>query len=245
MGIAVLRGSQLLAYGVHTLRNGERPYDLIGQARRIVLGYIAEQAPQVVAIEAPLMLPTKRAAILSVIAQELHGRAKELNLEVVEITPQEVRQAVVGNPKATKIDVAEALVRQGFEELRELIPKRPARAALAQLRQLVDLSGDFRADRRSKCLSLRADPAETACSANLPPCAAPPGCGITVLQGGARVSPSFADSQGWQDPHVLAAGAVGAASRQGGAGDRGATGRTGRRGAREGTCAGAHDHGPR
>lgn len=130
MGIAVLRGSQLLAYGVHTLRNGERPYDLIGQARRIVLGYIAEHAPQVVAIEAPLMLPTKRAAILSVIAQELHARAKELNLEVVEITPQEVRQAVVGNPRATKIDVAETLVRQGFDQLKELIPKRPARAAL-------------------------------------------------------------------------------------------------------------------
>ena len=130
MGIAVLRGSQLLTYGVHTLRNGERPYDLLGQARRIVLGYIAEHAPQVVAIEAPLMLPTKRAAILSVIAQELHGRANELNLEVVELTPQEVRQAVVGNPKATKIDVAEVLVRQGFEELKELIPRRPARAAL-------------------------------------------------------------------------------------------------------------------
>jgi len=53
-----------------------------------------------------------------------------LSLEVVEITPQDVRQAVVGNPKATKIDVAEALVRKGFEELKELIPRRPARAAL-------------------------------------------------------------------------------------------------------------------
>lgn len=73
---------------------------------------------------------TKRAAILSVIAQELHGRANELNLEVVELTPQEVRQRVVGDPKATKIDVAETLIRQGFEELTELIPKRPVRAAL-------------------------------------------------------------------------------------------------------------------
>jgi Holliday junction resolvasome RuvABC endonuclease subunit len=130
MGLAVLCGRQLLAYGVHTLRNGERPYDLIGQARRIVLGYVARYAPQVVAIEAPLMLPTRRAAILSVIAQELRGRAKELNLEVVEITPQDVRQAVVGNPKATKIEVAEALVGRGFEALKELVPKRPARAAL-------------------------------------------------------------------------------------------------------------------
>jgi Holliday junction resolvasome RuvABC endonuclease subunit len=130
MGLAVLRGQQLLAYGVHTLRNGERPYDLVGQARRIVLGYVAEHNPQVVAIEAPLMLPTRRAAILSVIAQELRGRAKELGLKVVELPPQEVRERVVGNPRATKIDVAEALVRQGFGELQELIPKRPARAAL-------------------------------------------------------------------------------------------------------------------
>lgn len=130
MGIAVLRGRQLLAYGVHTLRNGERPYDLIGQARRTMLRYLERYAPEVVAIEAPLMLPTKRAAILSVIAQELHGRAKELGLDVREIAPQEVRQVVVGNPQATKIDVAETLVRQGFEELKKLIPKRPERPAL-------------------------------------------------------------------------------------------------------------------
>lgn len=37
---------------------------------------------------------------------------------------------MVGNPRATKIDVAETLVRHGFEELKELIPRRPARAAL-------------------------------------------------------------------------------------------------------------------
>jgi Holliday junction resolvasome RuvABC endonuclease subunit len=130
MGLAVLRGRELLAYGVRTLRNGEHPYDVIGQARRIVLAEIERHSPQIVAIEKPLMLPTKRAALLSVIAQELHERAKELSLEVREISPQEVRQAVVGNPQATKIDVAEALVQGGFDQLHGLIPKRPVRAAL-------------------------------------------------------------------------------------------------------------------
>ena len=71
MGLAVLRGRELLAYGVHSLRNGERPYDLIGQARRIVLGYVAAHAPQVVAIEAPLMLPTKRAVPRVVLKKEV------------------------------------------------------------------------------------------------------------------------------------------------------------------------------
>jgi Holliday junction resolvasome RuvABC endonuclease subunit len=83
-----------------------------------------------VAIEKPLMLPTRRAAILSVINQELRGRAKELDLRVVQLTPQEVRLRVVGDPKATKIQVAEVLVQRGFAELKGLVPKRPARAAL-------------------------------------------------------------------------------------------------------------------
>ena len=67
---------------------------------------------------------------MSVIAQELHARARELDLSVVELSPEKIRQAVVGNPRATKIEVAERLVADGFEELRVLVPKRPARAAL-------------------------------------------------------------------------------------------------------------------
>jgi Holliday junction resolvasome RuvABC endonuclease subunit len=130
IGFAVLQGRHLLDYGVHTLRNGHRPYDLLGQARAHVLASIRDHAPQIVAIEEPLLLPTKRAALVSAIAQELHERAKELGIRVVEISPRNVREIVVGNPRATKIDVAEAIVLQGFSELKPLLPKRPARAVL-------------------------------------------------------------------------------------------------------------------
>jgi Holliday junction resolvasome RuvABC endonuclease subunit len=129
MGFAVLRGRQLLGYGVHTLRNGRRPYDLLGQARAHVLASIRDHSPQIVAIEEPLLLPTKRAALVSAIAQELHERARELGIRVREISPRKVREIVVGNPKATKIDVAEALVGQ-FSHLKSLLPKRPVRAVL-------------------------------------------------------------------------------------------------------------------
>lgn len=130
MGLAVLRGPDLLHFGVRTLRNGTRPHDVIGQARRIVLATIAQHQPDVIAVEEPLMVPTKRAAVLSVIAQELRGRAEELDLEVVELSPSAVRERVTGNPRATKIEVAEILVTGGFDQLRDLIPKRPVRPAL-------------------------------------------------------------------------------------------------------------------
>jgi Holliday junction resolvasome RuvABC endonuclease subunit len=130
MGLAVLCDGVLLAYGVRTLRNGTRPHDVIGQARRIVLAAIEKYTPQVVAIEEPLMLPTKRAALMSVIEQELRARAEEIGLTVVELPPAAIRERIVGNPRATKIEVAEWLVRSGFDQLRPLIPKQPARAAL-------------------------------------------------------------------------------------------------------------------
>lgn len=130
MGLVVLRGQTLVAFGVHTLRNGGQPYDLIGQARAVVFRYIRDYAPQVVAIEKPLAIPTKRGALLLVMDQELHARSLELNLSVQRLAPDEIRQAVVGNPRATKIEVAEKLVRDGFEQLRGFVPKRPVRAAL-------------------------------------------------------------------------------------------------------------------
>jgi Holliday junction resolvasome RuvABC endonuclease subunit len=130
MGLAVLRARELRYFGVRTLRNGTRPHDVIGQARRIVFATIEKHQPQVVAIEEPLNLPTKRSHLLNVISDELRERAIDLGLEVVALSPDAIRQRVTGNPRATKIDVAEHLAGSNFDQLRVLIPKRPARAAL-------------------------------------------------------------------------------------------------------------------
>jgi Holliday junction resolvasome RuvABC endonuclease subunit len=129
MGLAVLRDDELVAKGVHTLRNGDRPHDVIGQAKHIVLSYIAEHSPSMVGIEQPLPLLTKRAALLSVIVQELHARSHELRISVVELTPREVRRRVIGNPFATKTQIAEALAKR-FPELVPLVPTPRARPVI-------------------------------------------------------------------------------------------------------------------
>lgn len=130
LGAAVLRDRDLLAYAVHELKNGERPYDVIGQARRVVFRYIEQHEPRVVAIEAPYLIATERGAVLTTLAQELHGRAEDLGLTVLELSPEVVRRVVAGNTRATKIDIATTLVANGFAELRHLVPKRPVRSGL-------------------------------------------------------------------------------------------------------------------
>lgn len=67
---------------------------------------------------------------MSVIAQELHARSREVGLRVVEIPPREVRRIVVGNPHAKKIDVARAIVAMGFEDLEVNLPKEPPHPVL-------------------------------------------------------------------------------------------------------------------
>jgi Holliday junction resolvasome RuvABC endonuclease subunit len=130
LGFALIRGKELFEYGVKELRNGERPYDVIGQARRVLLRLIALQAPDTVAIEAPYLLPTPRAAVLSTLTQEIHERAKETGAEVVELKPEQVRWRLTGNPKATKYEVAQWLARERFPELAALVPQKPKVPAL-------------------------------------------------------------------------------------------------------------------
>ena len=130
MGYAAIRGKNLLDFGVHTLRNGAHPHDVIGQARTKVLALIRQHGVQVVAIEEPLMLPTKRAARLSVIVEEMTARSADLGLTVREISPQEVRRVMTGNPRANKFEVAQSLVAGGFEQLRPLVPPKPPHPTL-------------------------------------------------------------------------------------------------------------------
>lgn len=130
LGFAVLRANELIEYGVRELRNGERPYDVIGQARRIVLRLIALHGPEVVAIEAPYLIPTPRAAVLSTLTQEIHKRAMETGAEVRELKPEDVRLAIMGNPKATKYEVAQRLVNTRFPQLSALVPRKPKVPAL-------------------------------------------------------------------------------------------------------------------
>ena len=129
MGMAVIRGPKLIAYGVHQLRNGREPHDLIGQAKNVLHRYVRDFGPTLVAVERPLLLPTEVASLLTTMGQELHARGKALGCTVVELSAKEIRETLLGNPRANKLDVARALVKQ-YVELGSKLPASPARSAL-------------------------------------------------------------------------------------------------------------------
>lgn len=129
LGTAVIRGSELLDFGVHQLRNGEQPHELMDHGQQVLFALIRDFAPRVVAIEAPYLIATKRAAVLTTFAQVLHRRSEELGLEVVEQSPETARKVVAGDPKAGKVRIAETLA-QRFLQLAPLVPQVPKIPAL-------------------------------------------------------------------------------------------------------------------
>lgn len=105
-------------------------HDVIGQTKRVTLAMIEQHQPDIVAIEEPLNVPTERAHLLNVISDEVRERALELGMELVEMSPIDIRQRLTRNPRTTKFDMAEHRARNGFEKMADLTPKRPSRAAL-------------------------------------------------------------------------------------------------------------------
>ncbi len=118
MGIAVLEGDDLLDYRVKTFRNERKPHELLGQAKSVMVSLLEEVHPDIVVIEKPFFAKTKRSALLTFLVQELRGRVKAGKVTLREYGPREVREILLGNPKATKRDVARFVVGR-FPELKQ------------------------------------------------------------------------------------------------------------------------------
>jgi len=116
MGVALLYGSDLLDYRVKTFRNGRKVHDLLAQARSVMVELLEETNPDVVLIERPFFAKTKRSALLTFLVQELRGRIRSQGFAIREYGPREIRFILLGNPQATKRDIA-AHVAQRFPEL--------------------------------------------------------------------------------------------------------------------------------
>lgn len=106
MGAAVLEDFDLVDYRVITLRNGRQVRQLLNQAHQRMMGLLNDYRPQAVVIEKPFFAKTKRSALLVFLVQELRRQVQDGNLKLIEYSPLQVRQILLGNAKATKRDIA-------------------------------------------------------------------------------------------------------------------------------------------
>lgn len=111
MGVAVFEGDTLFDYRVVTFRNGRKPRELLNQAHEKMFELLTGYAPQLVVIEKPFFAKTKRSALLVFLVQELRNQVEQGQLKLEELSPLAVRESLLGNPRATKRDIARHVAR--------------------------------------------------------------------------------------------------------------------------------------
>jgi len=116
MGVAVLEGRDLVDYHVVTFRNGRKPRELLNQNHQAILTLLDRVHPDVVVIERPFFAKTKRSALLVFLVQELKRQVRLGRFQLVEYSPLEVRERLLGDRRATKRDIARHVGRR-FSQL--------------------------------------------------------------------------------------------------------------------------------
>lgn len=116
LGVAVLRGRELLYYAVKTVSNRKNPQIVLeavsGQIRSLVKKY----RPAHLAIK-KIFISQSNHALLAVVAEQIKAISKEANLPISEYAPVSVRKRLCPTKRATKRETA-AVLAVRFPELK-------------------------------------------------------------------------------------------------------------------------------
>jgi len=117
MGYAVLEGTELLHFGVHTFPHRLSAQRLAQEGQRFVTALIETFAPHPFVIEETQYPRSKRSPRLHGFVRGLQHLAKRRRLMVLVYSPTMVKYTMVGDEAAPRRHVAETLVRQGYPYL--------------------------------------------------------------------------------------------------------------------------------
>lgn len=120
-GYAVLEGTELLFFGVHTFKHRKSARSLLKEGQGFVSGLVDAFDPQIFVIEKTFYAKSKRSSLLHVFADEIARFARGKRLRVLAYAPSTVKKAIAGNGAATKRQVAETLVRHWYPYLEKYL----------------------------------------------------------------------------------------------------------------------------
>lgn len=110
LGIVVMEDDELIYWAVKTIKMRQSDKERLSEAKKIIQRLIDYYRPQILVIEKPRPHWSKQSKLLNRVCGIIKGTAIANGLKVREFTPEEVRKAICGNPKATKQEMAEKLI---------------------------------------------------------------------------------------------------------------------------------------
>lgn len=117
MGVAFLEEEKLIYYGVKVIKKKRSPHETLKEGRKIILRLIKDFKPKTLVIEKAFFAQNRSAALLNVFVDDIKSIEKRKGLKVLSYAPSTVKKFICGNGRASKKDVAKAIVSK-YPELR-------------------------------------------------------------------------------------------------------------------------------
>ncbi len=110
IGIAFLEGDTIVYHEVKMIPKKKKPQETLREGKKIVLRLINDFRPQILAVEKTYFANNRKAATLNAFVAWIRMIGKRKGLSVVSYASNTVRKYVCGNGRASKEEVARAII---------------------------------------------------------------------------------------------------------------------------------------
>ena len=108
-GFAILKGNDLIHYGVKTFRNRKSETDLSKEVLCTFVDLLKGCRPGVLVLEKPYFPQYQTLCYLGIVVNTIRKIAVQENIDLVEYSPRDIRTYLCGTEKATKRQVASVI----------------------------------------------------------------------------------------------------------------------------------------
>jgi len=105
-----LEGGRLLYHGVKNIRAQRSPHEALHEGREIVLRLVKDYRPEVLVIEKTFFARNRNVSLLNVLGDEIRAIGRRRGLRVLSYAPTTVKKHACGDGRASKREVAKAVV---------------------------------------------------------------------------------------------------------------------------------------
>lgn len=110
MGVAFFDNKRLIYHTVKTTSDKKTPHEKLNEVRNMVLRFINDFKPDLIAIEKTFFANNRNASLLNVLGDEIEAIAKIKNVRVVSYAPNTVKKEICGYGHAEKKKQQEPLL---------------------------------------------------------------------------------------------------------------------------------------
>src|SRR5208283_5662286 len=110
MGVAFLEGDSIIYHGVKMIPRKKIPHETLREGRKIILRLINGLRPRILVVEKTFFANNRNMAFLNDFVKQIQMIGRRKGLRVLAYAPNTVKKCICGDGRASKEEVARAVI---------------------------------------------------------------------------------------------------------------------------------------